>query len=890
MNKIYKLAICFFMLGNTLAVLAQGEKSETKASIVDKTAHGMRLVNEPGEIVAVLPNGMVAIVKENHTAPVAAVRLYVRAGSIYEGKLLGAGMSHLFEHLMAGGSTSTRTDEQSKELIQSIGASFNAYTSNDRTCYFLTAPAQHVDTALNLITDWLINATFTEKEFEREHGVVQRELEMYSSDPRWVSHALFDQLRYKVHPGQFPVVGHKDILKTVTNKDIKAYRDRVYIPDNCVIVVAGDINADKMLSKIEQELVNFKRKPVEDSVLPVEPEIVAPRSVVKVFPAMKGPAQLQIGFPSIKLQDADLYALDTLASIIGDGRTSRLYRGLVEEKQLALSVMSYNYTPHWAEGTFAIICSVMPEKVEAVKTAIWQELDRVVAQGVEPAELARAKRRLQVEHIQRNQTAEQQASTMAEDYFATGDVHFSRNYIANMQKVTASEVQAMAKKYLDANKQLTLVLTPTALPKSKEEVAKKTTETPVKKIVLDNGLRVLLKRNSTVPMVSMQMFFQGGLLNETADNNGITTMMTSLSTKGTRSYSARDIDDYFANVGGQIGASSGNNVFSYTSEVMTGDFDKAFDIFSEVVTAAVFPQDELDKLRPRLLANIAQIPNDWNAAGSKIFLEQFFVKSPYRLQRIGESDSVKTITREQLIAFHKQVVLGKRGVLAIYGDIDLEKTEAVVRQRFGSIEAGEMIDLAKFEPEPVRNENKIYVAKTEKNGATVHIGYTGMKCTEIKDRYPMSVLMELVGSSSGWLFEQLRGKQLVYSTWAYSSDGYLPGFILATAQCEGQKAPLVLNIIQEQLANAAAGKITEEEIARAKSKLINAEVLSKLTNADAAGAAAIDELFYQDYNWSRKNADRVMAVTREDVLRVAKKYLSGKWVASVNTNEPERFK
>ena len=186
-------------------------------------------------------------------------------------------------------------------------------------------------------------------------------------------------------------------------------------------------------------------------------------------------------------------------------------------------------------------------------------------------------------------------------------------------------------------------------------------------------------------------------------------------------------------------------------------------------------------------------------------------------------------------------------------------------------------------------EARRFVEKTAKNGATVNIGFPGMKLTNIQDRYPMEVMTEIVGSNSGWLHELLRGQQLVYYAWGYSFPGLLPGYVVATAQCEADKATQVLGLIQEQLAKAARGEFTEEEVAHAKSNQINAEILEKQTNADAAMTAALDELYGFGYNWSEGYADRIMAVTIADVQNVAKKYLTASPTVTIVTAQPEAF-
>ncbi|MCP4707966.1 MAG: insulinase family protein, partial [Planctomycetes bacterium] len=721
--------------------------------------------------------------------------------------------------------------------------------------------------------------------FDREWGVVQRELEMLSSNPDAQLMNLFSELRYQVHPARYPVSGHQAILQQVTRDEILAYYKKMYVPDNCVLVISGDINASEMLAVIKQEFADFTRRSLPHLVMPTEPDVVSPRELVKVFPSLQGPARMLIGFPSVALQHEDLYALDVLAGVLGAGESSRLYR-ILRDRQLALATQVFNDTPAWAKGTFTIFSILDPSQTVAAREAIDQELERIQNEPVTVEELARIKRQLQVAHIRANQTAEEQAETMAIDYLATGDPHFSEHYVDNIQEVTASEVQAMAQKYLLKEKQITLIMASAALEVDETAADDKAVESPIKKIMLDNGMRVLLKRNPSVPLVDMQYYVMGGLLEETGVNNGLASLMAAMSTKGTRHHSGAEISEYFDGIGGTVSASAGNNTIAYSSEVMSQDFAEAFDLFAEVVLEPNFPEDELVKVKEMQLAAIAQVDNSWPDEARAFFREKFFVNSPYVRSSLGILESVECLTAEQLRAFHEQAVVGSRSVLTIFGDINLGVAEDLVRQRFSDISKGAVLDFGQFEAAPEIEESRRFTKETPKQGATIYVGYPGMKLTDIKDRYAMEVLTEIMGSttSNDWLFGRLRGKQLVYYAWCYNFPGLLDGYVAATCQCEADKVDEVLKEIEGLLGKAVKGEFTEEEVSRAKSNRINAEVLNKQTNADSATSAALDELYGFGYDWSEGHSDRIMAVTLEDVRNVARKYFNGPATITVITS------
>jgi len=859
-----------------------------EAASIPWTAEEVRLIDQPGEIVARLGNGLTVIVTEVRWAPVAAVRLYVRAGSIYEEGHYGAGLSHLFEHLLACGATPTRTEQQSLELLQQIGGHWNAYTSQDRTCYFITAPAAHAGAALNLMADWITRPTFPQASFEREWGVVQRELEMSATDPDHVQANLFDELRYQVHPARFPVIGYQAILRQTTRREILDYYQRRYVPDNTVLAVAGDFNAEQMLGAVRKEFGDFARRPVPVANLPEEPPVTSARELVKVLPTLQGPARLMMGFASVSLRHPDLYALDALATVLGEGDSSRLYRSLVERRQLALAIGAVSETPAYAPGTFTIAAELPLENIAAARQAVLEELERVRREPVGADELDRAKKQLEVAHLRRQQTAEQTAASRGEDFLATGDPHFSEHYLKGIRRLTVEQLQDAAQRYLLPEKQLTLVLAGKPLPAA-QEAAAAPAPGEFTKVTLDNGLRVLLQRRPAVALVDVQLYILGGLLEESDATNGLTTLMADLSTKGAAQYSAEQIADYFDGVGGELATVAGNNSFFYTCQVRPDDLPRALDLFSAIVLQPTFPPDQLERLKPQVLAAIDELDDSWFAQAERFFRSRFYTASPYRRSAAGGREAVQKATPDDLRQFHRQAVVASRAVLAVVGDIDPAAAETLMRQRFGGLPAGAPLDLKLLPVDAPADRPRVFVQSSPRPGATVYVGYPGGALTDPAQRYPLEVLNEMIGGTStpDWFFGRLRGAQLVYYARGYNFLGVLPGYLAASAQCDAEKVPEVVRIMQELFARAERGELSEDQLARAKSSLINAESLRHQTNAQIAQQAALDELYGLGYDWSRGQAERIQAVTLQDVQNAARRHLARPPTITIITSRPE---
>ena len=228
-----------------------GNYLQSKAAMPGYGAEAYRIVSGPDEIVSVLRNGAVVICKRV-ASPVAAVRGYAETGGVYEGQWLGGGLSHLLEHLVAGGSSERRTETENKKLLQEIGNDSNAYTTYDHTAFFVNTTTPHFAQAVDLVTGWMLGAKITYPEYTREYQVVQRELERNKGNPDMVFWQLTQENRYKVSPAHVPVIGYQEVIQGLSRDDVYSYYKMAYQPNNMVFAVAANMDPEEMLKVMRQ--------------------------------------------------------------------------------------------------------------------------------------------------------------------------------------------------------------------------------------------------------------------------------------------------------------------------------------------------------------------------------------------------------------------------------------------------------------------------------------------------------------------------------------------------------------------------------------------------------------------------------------------------------------
>ncbi len=293
-----------------------------------------------------LDHGLIVLIEEHHANPIVSVQVFVRTGSIHEQEYLGSGISHFFEHIISGGSTSNRTEDESREILETIGNQTNAYTTLDHTAYYIHTTSEHWTTALDLLADWMLNSQITEKEFLREKGVVQREIEQGLDNPQRQLFQLARETRYNVHPARYPVIGYPELVQQVSRDDLLTYYRRMYAPNNMIVVVVGDVDTQDALAQIRQAFGAGERRHLPALSLPPEPPQVGKRTAALEMEINQ--AYLNLSFGTVTLTHPDLYPLDVLAYILSQGESSRLVKRLKHEQQLVYQIHSGSFTPSYA--------------------------------------------------------------------------------------------------------------------------------------------------------------------------------------------------------------------------------------------------------------------------------------------------------------------------------------------------------------------------------------------------------------------------------------------------------------------------------------------------------------------------------------------------------------
>jgi zinc protease len=478
------------------------------------------------------------------------------------------------------------------------------------------------------------------------------------------------------------------------------------------------------------------------------------------------------------------------------------------------------------------------------------------------------------------------------DFLATGDIHFSRAYVDGIQRVTLDQVRDVARKYLHPKNFATIAVLPEGYQRPHDASMARAEPSPVRLITLNNGLRLLIRRDPTTPLVSIQAFALGGVYYEDEHTSGLSRMAAMLAPRGTATRSAEEIARFFDSRGGSFGGASGNNTIFFQAQVLSKDFPQAMEVVGDVVCHPAFPAEELERFRPMFVDQIRQIDESWRSELAAYFRSRFYIHSPYRFETVGREDVVANASRDDVAKFYARHVTGPQTVLAIFGDVDLKLAESLARRYFQGLPAGD-VPAPEVKEEPAFEQPQLFIKKkgAERNVAGVALGFHGMTFENTEDAAPLAVLDTIISGyrfPTGWLHEALRGgdRSYVYEVHAQNYPGLSPGYFWMYAGCQPEKVGEVYDIITGQLERARRGEATEEELQRAKTIIATTELMGLQTHSERAMQTAIDELYGLGYDYRDRFLEAVRGVTLADVKYVAEKYLTVP-VITVVTNAPE---
>ena len=833
-----------------------------------------------------LPNGLTVILQELHSANVVALELWVKAGSLTETDK-EAGISHLFEHMLFKGTSKRKVGQIAKE-VESLGGDINAFTSLDYTVYYLVLSSRYLDEGLDILADAVFNSTFASEELKKEKEVVLEEWRRAEDRPaRKLTKKLFATI-FTVHPYRRPVIGYRETIQSFSRKDILAYFQKWYRPENMVLALAGDFDSEQVVEKVSQL---FGRVPARGRISLAEIEEPA-QDKARAF-VIKGAvkqARLELAFRIPSVTHADVPALDLLAIILGQGRSSRLYRKVKDEKGLVYSTSASSFTPR-GPGIFSVGARLEPENLARGLEELLRETYRLRGELVGPEELSKAKIQITSDAIYSKETMRGMAHKLAYFQVQFGDFKSEDAYRKAIQETTAEQIREVAGRYLRHSTLTAGVLLPEDSPLTfakgqllslAERVEKELTPAvqhapalpgKILRKVLANGMTLLVRENHAVATVALRAVFLAGTRFETRENNGINNLIANMLTRGTKSRSGPRIAQEVESMAGSLSGFSGRNSLGVSGNFLSRHFRAGIEILADVVLNSSFPAAELEKVSRDVLAAMKRREENLSSLAFYNFNRTIYKKHPYGLDPLGTPKTVKAITSKDLFQYKNRFMIPKNMVLAVVGDVQTVQVVELVEKLFGQF-SGPVFSPPEVPREPpLKDIRRLVVAKDSRQTHIV-VGFPGVDFAD-EDRYALRVLAGILSGQGGRLFLELRDRQaLAYSVFAFSQEGLDPGYLSLYIASSSEKTKEAIDGIKRELVKIISEEPTAEELKRSVNNIAGSFEIGLQRNSALAATMAFNELYGLGYNFHLNYPEKILKVSAQQVLQAARKYIN----------------
>jgi len=834
----------------------------------------------------VLDNGLSVVISENHAAPVVALQVWVKVGSRYE-QDDQAGISHVFEHMLFKGTKKRGVGEIARE-VETAGGNINAYTSFDHTVYHLVLASRYFDVGLDVLSDAIQNSSFDPGELARESEVVLEELKRSQDDQDQVAGIKMFETAYTAHPYRRPVIGYEKTFMGLTRDRYLNYFHQWYVPNNMSLIVAGDIKAEEVIPRIVKAFSGYAPNPNLTHEVPQEPEQKETRAVVTRMESAQ--TYLNMGYHIPDLRDPRNPALDLLGMILGQGETSRLYREVKREKELVRSIYSYAFTPI-DPGMLLIDAALDVSKIEEALRETLRQVHRLQVEPVSEEELFRARTNVESDFIYSKESMEGQARKIGYYESDFGDPLYQKTYLKGIASVTPQEIMDLARTYLrPENLTVSLLLAPDqrtdlnaeSLKRMVEEITRKIIDSsrPAKageeglprKLVLANGIRLIVKENHAVPTVSVKVVFPGAQRYETEATSGLYHFIASMLDRGTDKRGASEISAEIEDMAGSVSGFSGRNSFGADLTILSRHFFRGMHLLSDLLLHPSFDPSEMEKVRQDILTDIKQQEDILTQRAGNLFRRTLYRTHPYRMRVIGEEKTVSDFSQTDLKKAYFDSISPDRMVIAIVGDITEKEAVRAVEDLFGKMEKNKVIE-PDIKQEVSQNEVREGRETADRQQAHMILGFLGATVTS-EDRYPLEVLNNVLAGQSGRLFMELRDKKsLAYAVTSFTQEGVDPGYFAAYIGCSPEKLAEAREGIIAELRRIREEKVSKDEMDRSKKNLIGQFEIDLQTNGAMASSLALDELYGNGFDAYRKYAERIEKVTAKEVQRIARKYI-----------------
>ena len=838
----------------------------------------------------VLDNGLTLLVHEDHKAPIVAVNVWYHVGSKNE-KPGKTGFAHLFEHLMFNGSENVDTDYF--QVLEPLGATdLNGTTSEDRTNYFQNVPTSALDLALWMESDRMghLLGAIDQAKLDEQRGVVQNEKRQGENQPYgrvWLE--ISENTYPEGHPYSWSVIGSMEDLEAASLEDVHEWFRTYYGPNNAVLVVAGDIDAKTAIEKVE---TYFGAIPPGPPITKHETWIAKRTGEHRQVMQDRVPqARVYMVWNVPEWSSEDAALLDLASDVLSTGKTSRLYKRLVYDDQIATAASAF-LDAREIGSQFVVIGTARPDvQIADVERALREELDRFLEEGPTAEEMRRVKTQYRagfLRGVERVGGFGGKSDRLAQGEVFAGDPAFYRTQLRRVEDATAAEVRDAARRWLSDGLFVLEVRPFPELMASGQDADRsdlpRVGEAPVpdfpeiRRATLSNGLEVVLAERHDLPLVDLELLVDAGYAADPADRPGLASMTMDVMDEGTTSRSSLEISEELALLGARLGTGANLDLATVSLSALKTNLERSLDLFVDVVRNPSFPEEDFERLRRQRLARIQQEKVQPTGMALRTLPPLLYGEGHAYAQPLtgsGTEASVRAMTLADLRRYHESWFHPNNATLVVAGDVTLDELVPKLESAFRGWRSADppAKNLARVAPPAGA---RVYLM--DRPGAQQSMILAGQLIPPTAN--PDEVAFETMNTVLGGAFisrinlNLREDKHWSYgaSSFAWDAAGQRPFVVFAPVQSD-RTAEAMTEIRSELAAIRGPRPVTPEELAKAIDNLTLSLPGSWETIGAVGGSLARLERFGLADDWFDSYAGKVRSVTVEEATRVAREFL-----------------
>ena len=783
----------------------------------------------------VLKNGLTLLVHEDHKAPIVAVNVWYHVGSKNE-KAGKTGFAHLFEHLMFNGSENFNDDYF--QALGPLGATdLNGTTNVDRTNYFQNVPTSALDTVLFLESDRMghLVGAIDQAKLDEQRGVVQNEKRQGENQPYGKSFELITTNTYPAgHPYSWSTIGSMEDLNAASLDDVKEWFSTYYGAANAVIAIAGDIDAETAKAKVEKFFGDIPAGPPVTHHEEWIAKMSGERRQITQDRVPQARVTMVWNVPPYRSKDA-IY-LDLVTDVLGSGKTSRLYKRLVYQDQIATDASSSVWLKEIGGQVFVQSSARPGEDLAKVEKALREELARFLEEGPTEQEMERVKTQHEarfVRGIERIGGFGGKSDILASNEIYAGDAEFFKTRLEWVRGATAADLKRVAKEWLSDGVYILEVhpfpefetisgVDRSKVPAPGEPPALKMPK--FQRAELSNGLKIMLAERHETPVVDVALLVDSGHAADAMARPGTARLTMQMLDEGTSKHDALQLTDALALLGAELNTGSDLDSTTVALSALTKNLDASLDLFAEVILSPTFPEKEYSRVQKLQLDAIRREKASPTSAALRVFPEYLYgAKHPYGnpYSGTGTEASVNAISVGDLKKFHEEWFKPNNATLVVVGDTTLAAIRPKLEALFSSWKKGEV---------PKKTIPRVELSKSssvyliDKPGAIQSVIVAGHIAPPSNN--PQEPAIDALNASLGGMFTSRINMNLREDKhWSYGARSMFMDavnqrpFVVYT-QVQTDKTSESMAEIQKELEAVVGAKpITEDELGKAQSNL-----------------------------------------------------------------------